>query len=41
MIRDDPICSSLGCDKVHYKGEGTTPYPVDYVVPDFGLDHEI
>ena len=38
LIRDDPICDSLGCDTDHFKDEGKEPYPVDYTVPDFGVD---
>ena len=42
LIRDDPICDTdEGCDTLHYEDEGKTPYPVDYVVPDFGVDPEI
>ena len=40
-MRDDPICSSTGCDTLHYKDEGETEYPRDYVVPDYGADPEI
>jgi hypothetical protein len=38
-LHDDPICSSAGCTQyLHPKIE---TYPMDYFVPDFGLDHEI
>jgi hypothetical protein len=37
--QDDPICSSAGCTQ--YKHPVLTTYPMDYPVPDFGIDHEI
>ena len=41
-IKDDPICDTYdGCDTLHYLDEGKTPYPVDYAVPDFGVDPDI
>tara|TARA_B110000503_G_C6917200_1_gene317119 strand:- start:147 stop:512 length:366 start_codon:yes stop_codon:yes gene_type:complete len=41
-MRDDPACSSQGCDStLHYKGEGDTDHPIDYPVADFGVDHDI
>jgi len=41
QIQDDPLCTSNECYTKHYKDEGKTDYPVDYVVPNFGVDHEI
>lgn len=39
MTNSDPICASSGCDQyLHPKKE---PYPMDYPVPDFGIDHDI
>merc|ERR1712195_80192 len=40
-MRDDPICSSTGCNVNHYADEGASAHPVDYVVPDYGADPEI
>ena len=30
--KEDPICNSLGCDKLHFKGEGVSAHPIDYFV---------
>jgi hypothetical protein len=36
----DPICSSAGCTQ--YKApEGAPSHPMDYFVPNFGVDHHI
>lgn len=37
--KDDPICSSAGCTQ--YKHPVLETYPMDYPVPNFGVDHEI
>jgi hypothetical protein len=36
QVDSDPICSSAGCNP-----GGKTAYPMDYFVPNFGLDHDI
>jgi hypothetical protein len=36
----DPICSSAGCDQYKHKHK-KLPYPVDYPVPNNGVDHDI
>jgi len=36
QVNSDPICPSSGCPEKKYKG-----HPVDYPVPDFGVDHDI
>ena len=38
--RDDPICSSAGCDQYKHP-KGGPGYPMDYPVPNFGMDHDI
>lgn len=40
LAQSDPICSSAGCDQYKHK---TTPrgYPIDYKVPNFGMDKDI
>ena len=38
-MRSDPICSSAGCDQ--YLHPKVDEHPMDYPVPDFGIDHEI
>ena len=39
-MQSDPICSSAGCTQ--YKHDEQKPgYPMDYFVPNFGVDHEI
>ena len=45
-LQDDPMFSSLGYNTKHYKGEGEdneppTDYPINYEVPNFGMDHDI
>merc|ERR1719499_1459704 len=38
--RSDPICNSEGCTQyLHPKGKDK--YPINYSVPDFGVDHDI
>ena len=41
QIQSDPNCDSTGCKTNHYKDEGKMPYPTDYAVPNFGVDHDI
>jgi hypothetical protein len=38
--RSDPICNSSGCTQ-YLHPEPADSHPVDYPVPDFGLDHDI
>lgn len=39
-MQSDPICSSAGC--VQYKQpEGPAQHPMDYFVPNFGVDHDV
>lgn len=39
QLQSDPICSSAGCNYKEKKAAAT--HPMDYFVPDFGMDHEI
>lgn len=40
QLRSDPINGSAGLTQyLHPKGK--EPYPMDYDVPDFGVDHDI
>jgi len=39
-LNSDPICNSSGCTQYLHPNK-KLPYPVDYPVPDFGVDHEI
>jgi hypothetical protein len=40
QLQSDPICSSSGCTQ--YKHDEQKPsYPMDYFVPNFGVDHHI
>ena len=36
----DPICNSSGCTQYKHPA-GPDGHPMDYVVPDFGQDHDI
>lgn len=38
-IQSDPICSSAGCTE--YVNKSKSSYPMDYFVPNFGVDHDI
>jgi hypothetical protein len=38
-VSSDPICSSAGCDQ--YEHPKIKTHPMDYFVPDFGVDHDI
>ena len=38
-IESDPICSSAGCTQ--YEHPKLKTYPMDYPVPNFGVDHDI
>jgi len=40
QMESDPICSSAGCDQ-YKQPEGPKPPPMDYFVPNFGMDHNI
>lgn len=39
-MQSDPICSSAGCTQ-YKQPEGKPDHPMDYFVPDFGMDHDI
>ena len=39
QVRSDPICNSFGCTQ--YLHPTKDSHPVDYPVPDFGMDHDI
>jgi hypothetical protein len=39
-MQSDPICSSAGCTQ-YKQPEGDAGHPMDYFVPDFGVDHDI
>jgi len=39
-MQSDPICSSAGCTQ-YKQPEGEPGHPMDYFVPDFGVDHDI
>jgi hypothetical protein len=39
-MQSDPICSSAGCTQ-YKQPEGAPGHPMDYFVPDFGVDHDI
>ena len=42
QLESDPICASAECPDVHLSAEFRKPsYPVDYAVPNFGIDHDI
>jgi hypothetical protein len=38
-VESDPICPSSGCNYATHKGKAT--HPMDYFVPNFGVDHDI
>ena len=40
QMESDPICSSAGCTQ-YKQPEGPKPPPMDYFVPNFGMDHDI
>ena len=40
QLESDPICSSAGCDQ-YKQPEGPPGHPMDYFVPNFGMDKEI
>ena len=40
QLDSDPICSSAGCDQYKQKA-GPPGHPMDYFVPNFGVDHHI
>ena len=39
-MESDPICSSAGCSQ-YKQPEGPKPHPMDYFVPNFGMDRDI
>ena len=40
QLQSDPICSSAGCTQ-YKQPDGPKPHPMDYFVPNFGMDHDI
>jgi hypothetical protein len=40
QIESDPICSTAGCSQYMHPSQ-PKPYPMDYVVPNFGVDKDI
>lgn len=40
QARSDPICNSSGCTQ-YLHPEYKADHPIDYPVPDFGVDHDI
>jgi hypothetical protein len=40
QLKDDPICSSAGCDQYTHP-KVPLGYPINYAVPDFGVDDDI
>jgi len=40
QLESDPICSSAGCDQ-YKQPAGPPPPPMDYFVPNFGMDRDI
>ena len=40
QMESDPICSSAGCSQ-YKQAEGPAPPPMDYFVPNFGMDHDV
>ena len=39
-MQSDPICSSAGCT-AYKQPEGPPQHPMDYFVPNFGMDHDV
>lgn len=39
QLQSDPICHSAGCTQ--YKAPGKNSHPMDYFVPNFGMDSDI
>jgi hypothetical protein len=39
-VESDPICSSAGCTQYKLPDDGAH-WPMDYPVPNFGVDHDI
>jgi len=39
QLESDPICNSAGCTQ--YKSPGKHPHPMNYFVPDFGMDSDV
>jgi len=40
QLQSDPICSSAGCTQ-YKQPEGPPQHPMDYFVPNFGMDRDI
>jgi len=42
QMRDDPIGSSIGITQYkHFNPDAPVTYPMNYAVPDFGVDHDV
>jgi hypothetical protein len=41
QMRDDPIGSSIGITQYMHPGPKSSPYPLNYAVPNFGVDSGI
>ena len=45
LLQDDPTCTTSQetghCLLTHYKDEGKSDHPIDYFVPNFGVDDDI
>ena len=39
-MESDPICASSGCDQ-YKQPEGPPQHPMDYFVPNFGMDKDV
>ena len=40
-VTSDPICNSAGCTQYKHPASKDSSYPMDYGVPDFGMDRNI
>ena len=40
-MKSDPVFNSNGYITTHYEGEGEIGYPVDYFVPNLGIDADV
>ena len=45
LLQDDPTCTTSQetghCLMTHYKDEGKSDHPIDYFVPNFGVDEDV
>lgn len=37
----DPICNSAGCTQYKHPDSTTQQYPINYFVPNFGMDRQV